>query len=110
MDDIKTTDELQQLLNQAEADKAELQSQLDDALAVNAALVAEFDKVPAQPAPTVKAADFKTLFFEYEGGKKGFNYSSIYHKNKKISAEQISLSEDLQRELIAMNSGMIKHF
>lgn len=112
MDEIKTADELQQLLNQSEADKAELQTKLDETLAANAALVAEVEKLTSKESIIKKAEDavinIAEHFFSHEGKKYGFNYPKLSLKGNVITPVEVKASAELQKHLVDANHSMIK--
>lgn len=135
--EIKTADELQQLLNQALADYNELQKkydeaatqseaqlknlqskfddlqkQLSDTFSANEALTAEIEKLSAKPEGIIKKVEDAVInlaehFFHRNGKKYGFNYPKLTKAGQVITPVEVKASEALQDELIASGSSMI---
>ncbi len=111
--ELKSADELQQLLNQAEADKVELQTRLDHALAANDALTFEIEmltsatsKTPAEKKETViKLDDYS---FEHDGVKYGFNYGKLSLKGNVITPVEVVADKALQKHLVESKTSMLK--
>lgn len=104
---------------QAAADRENLivelelaKSELNSTLEANKLLMKTIDELseaaPSVPAAGKKVADFSSLSFEKDGVKYSFNFAKITHKKIAVSAEEIAVDENLQDELIALKSGILK--
>lgn len=80
---------------------AELLIELATTREVNKALT---DKIEQEPAKE-KTADT----FEIDGKTIGFAFSKMNHKGTVITPAEVLASEELQRELVEIKSGMLKH-
>jgi hypothetical protein len=85
-----------------------LSVELDKAVKVNADLSALVESEPAEvteeeaePAPSFGS-------FEVDGKSHDIVFKKIHHKGVTITAEEVLASENLQKELVAMGSGMVR--
>jgi hypothetical protein len=84
---------------------------LNEALNMNEKLSIEIEKLstlaPVASPSNAKTKDLKSLSFQDGEDKYGFKFFSMYHKNVRITAVEVTADESLQKELIAISSGMI---
>lgn len=87
---------------------ADLQAELELTLQVNAELTKQVEAL-AKYAPQATAAPvLSAATFEVDGVSYGFAMPAIMLKGRKITAALVAQDIDLQHQLVAMKSGMIK--
>ena len=108
MDELNV-EQLQKQITDLTQSHAELQKNLDDALAVNAKLVQELEKFSDKAASYDDVTvDSSELSFTYEGETYGFAQKKITLKKQVITPIEVLASPELQKQLVEMKSGMIK--
>jgi hypothetical protein len=94
----------------ATPDLAALLQENEQLKATNAALVEQIEKLSALPQPAAPVANvcISTETFELSGQQYGFALAKMNFKGKLITSAEVLADDELQKQLIAMKSGMIK--
>lgn len=93
-----------------EGENLNLRMELENTVAVNERLSAELataghrDQAPQAPQPE----GVSESTFELDGNVFGFRRRKVQEDGQIITADEVMASEDLQRKLVEMGSGMLK--
>jgi hypothetical protein len=90
------------------SERKETENELLSVYQVNEELKAEIEKATSGKQPTAGGQPFQTQSFELDGEKYGFQFGATMYKGQKITPVEIMADENLQKELIAINAGIIK--
>lgn len=88
-----------------------LELELNASNAINAELTKEIETLKTSKnieSPAVEDNPSCDFTFTHEKVKYGFNFSKISIAGKRYTAEEISLSKELQAKLVKLNSSMLK--